>query len=181
MLRGDSPQPAPHRRSTPPDRNRQLLRAYPVKCRRVRPPNRKGLLVLGDDPHCEVLSTAAVRVTESRARAVDLMLTRLTHHLQRGLSKADHPGRADGVGRQETVGLNGDESTVVPSGTSLAAAHVAGVAAIYKACHVDAAPDEVRTALLAAAETVSIEDVDFSLVSAWEFDRNSCRDVNHDA
>ena len=81
----------------------------------------------------------------------------------------------------ETVGLNGDESTVVPSGTSLAAAHVAGVAAIYKACHVDAAPDEVRTALLAAAETVSIEDVDFSLVSAWEFDRNSCRDVNHDA
>ena len=60
---------------------------------------------------------------------------------------------APGVCIQTTI-LSSVESTVNPSGTSLAAAHVAAAAAIYIACHVEATPTEVRAALLESAETI---------------------------
>ena len=60
---------------------------------------------------------------------------------------------APGVCIQTTI-LNSDESTVDPSGTSLAAAHAAAAAAIYMACHADATPADVRTALLESAESM---------------------------
>ena len=60
---------------------------------------------------------------------------------------------APGVCIQTTI-LNSVEGTINPSGTSLAAAHVAAAAAIYMACHVEATPTEVRTALLESAETI---------------------------
>lgn len=54
----------------------------------------------------------------------------------------------------QTTSLNSDENAIDPSGTSLAAAHVAAAAAIYMACHVEATPDQVRIALLESAETI---------------------------
>ena len=45
--------------------------------------------------------------------------------------------------------------SVAPSGTSLAAAHVAAAAAIYMACHMEATPDEVKDALLDSSAMVS--------------------------
>lgn len=54
----------------------------------------------------------------------------------------------------QTTSLNSDGNAIDPSGTSLAAAHVAAAAAIYMACHVEVTPSEVRTALLESAETI---------------------------
>ncbi|WP_419946967.1 S8 family serine peptidase [Candidatus Poriferisodalis sp.] len=65
----------------------------------------------------------------------------------------------------QTTKLNSIESTIDPSGTSLAAAHVAGAAAIYMACHVEATPTEVRAALLDSAETISQGDMTVPIVA----------------
>ena len=69
----------------------------------------------------------------------------------------------------ETTKLAGLEETVDPSGTSLAAAHVAGAAAIYKACHGDAMPDEVRAALLSSAETIHVDGIELPVVTVAPF------------
>lgn len=69
----------------------------------------------------------------------------------------------------ETTRLEGHEWTVDPSGTSLAATHVADAAAVYKACHGDATPDEVRAALLNAAETVYVDQIELSVVAVIPF------------
>ncbi|WP_419837426.1 S8 family serine peptidase [Candidatus Poriferisodalis sp.] len=55
----------------------------------------------------------------------------------------------------QTTRLKSLRDSVAPSGTSLAAAHVAAAAAIYMACHVDATPDEVKELLLDSGEMVS--------------------------
>ena len=54
----------------------------------------------------------------------------------------------------QTTRLKSLRNSVAPSGTSLAAAHAAGAAAIYMACHVHATPDEVKDALLDSGEMV---------------------------
>ena len=69
----------------------------------------------------------------------------------------------------ETTKLEGLEETVNPSGTSLAAAHVAGAAAIYKACHEDATPNEVRAALLNSAETVHVDGNELHIAAVSPF------------
>ena len=52
----------------------------------------------------------------------------------------------------ETTRLRSLEGSIAPSGTSLAAAHVAAAAAIHKACYAAATPDEVKSALVKSAE-----------------------------
>lgn len=69
----------------------------------------------------------------------------------------------------ETTRLKEHDDAVDPSGTSLAAAHVAGAAAVYKACNVRATPDEVRSFLLDSAETLRIDDSDILVVSVAPF------------
>lgn len=64
----------------------------------------------------------------------------------------------------ETTTFEGQENAVDPSGTSLAAAHVAGVVAIQMACHVNATPDEVRASLLDSAETLRVDETDIRVV-----------------
>ena len=69
----------------------------------------------------------------------------------------------------ETTKLEGLDNAVDPSGTSLAAAHVAGAVAVYMACHVKATPDEVRASLLDSAETLSIGESYIRVVSVAPF------------
>ena len=69
----------------------------------------------------------------------------------------------------ETTRLAGLNNAVAPSGSSLAAAHVAGAAAVYMACHVNATPDEVHTSLLDSAETVRVGESDIRVVSIVPF------------
>ncbi len=69
----------------------------------------------------------------------------------------------------ETTKLAGLDNAVIPSGSSLAAAHVAGAAAVYMACHVNATPDEVHASLLDYAETVRIGESDTRVVSVAPF------------
>ena len=69
----------------------------------------------------------------------------------------------------ETTKLAGVDSSVAPSGSSLAAAHVAGAAAVYIACHVNATPSEVHASLLDSAEAVRIGESDIRVVSVAPF------------
>src|SRR3954449_3121285 len=60
-------------------------------------------LVGPHDPHREELRAATVRVAQRLAGAVDLVLTGLTHDLERRLGEAQHPAGPDGVGGQHTA------------------------------------------------------------------------------
>lgn len=82
----------PPRRVNPPGRASPTGHGagWPAGCR-------YWLLVFGNDPHGEVLGTAAIGVAEGGACTVNLMLAGLTHHLQRRLGETNHPGRTYGV------------------------------------------------------------------------------------
>lgn len=64
-----------------------------------------------------------------------------------------------------TTRLEALQGDIAPSGTSLAAAHVAGAAAVYIACHVNTTPNEVRDALLESSETVLSGNVSLPTVA----------------
>ncbi len=65
----------------------------------------------------------------------------------------------------QTTRLKSLQDDIDPSGTSLAAAHVAGAAAVYMACYVYATPNEVREALLESSGTVLSGDVSLPTVA----------------
>ncbi len=69
----------------------------------------------------------------------------------------------------ETIMLASLGDAVEPSGSSLAAAHVAGAAAVHMACYVDATPSEVRDALLDTAEIVQVDNSEIPVVSIYPF------------
>lgn len=69
----------------------------------------------------------------------------------------------------ETITLSDSDDVVTPSGSSLAAAHVAGAASVYMACHVNATPSEVRAALLDSAEIVQTGRSAIPMVSIYPF------------
>src|SRR4029453_9214569 len=57
-----------------------------------------------DDPHREVVGTAAIRVPQRDARALHLIVARGAAHLAGRLEAADHARRADRVGREHAAG-----------------------------------------------------------------------------
>ncbi|MCM3921330.1 S8 family peptidase [Frankia sp. AiPs1] len=58
-----------------------------------------------------------------------------------------------------SAGISSDTATAVDSGTSMAAPHVAGVAAIYLGTHPTAAPDRVRDAIVRDATPGLLTDI----------------------